>query len=94
MMNTAVTLHLPTTFEIRVPGRLNPSWVDHVDASTITYTDDEEEGPLTVVMLRNADQSALIGLINVLFGLGVPLVSVRHITNAKREEPGTGVTHP
>lgn len=79
MMQTVVTLHSPATFEVRVPGRLNPSWVDYVDASSITYTNDAEEGALTIVTLRNADQSALIGLINTLFAAGVPLVGVTHI---------------
>jgi hypothetical protein len=84
MTHTAVTLHAPTTFEICVPGRLNASWADYVDASAIAYADDEEEGPLTVITLRSADQSALIGLINMLFASGVPLVSVRHIGDSSQ----------
>jgi hypothetical protein len=79
MAHTVVNLHTPATFEIRVPGRLNPAWAEYVDANALSHVDDAEEGSLTVITLRNVDQSALIGLINMLFGWGVPLVGVRHI---------------
>lgn len=79
MLRAVVTLHSLTTYEIRVPGRLDASWADYVGANAITHTNDAEEGLLTVVTLWNADQSALIGMINMLFDSGVPLVGVRHI---------------
>lgn len=79
-----MNLYTPATFEILVSGRLSPAWMDYVDASAIAFVDDAEEGPLTVITLRDVDQSALIGLINALFEWGVPLIGVRHIRDASQ----------
>ncbi|BCX05223.1 MAG: hypothetical protein KatS3mg053_3161 [Candidatus Roseilinea sp.] len=84
MANSRLTLHALTTYEIRVPGRLDASWADYIGADAIIQADDAPEGPLTILMLRNADQSALIGLINALFASGIPLLSVQHRPEASQ----------
>lgn len=79
MPHYAVSLHSPETYEICVSGKLDLAWGDYIDAGAVSYVDDEEGGLQTVIILRDVDQSALIGLINALFGWGVPLLSVRHV---------------
>lgn len=70
-------LHSCATFEICVMGWLDAAWIDYISANEITFAEDGEKSPLTILTLQDADQSMLIGTINTLFGLGVPLVSVR-----------------
>ncbi len=82
MANPRLTPHTLTTYEIRVPGQLDASWVDYIGDDAVIQADDASEGPLTILVLRNADQSALIGLINALFSSGVPLLSVQHMPEA------------
>lgn len=66
-----------------MPGRLDASWADYIGADAIIQANDAPDGLLTILVLRNADQSALIGLINALFSSGIPLLSVQHMP-----EPG------
>ncbi len=72
-------LHSFEVFEIRVTGRLDAAWLDFIDADEITCVKGEEGSTLTILTLRGADQSMLIGTINSLFTLGMPLVSVQRI---------------
>lgn len=79
MLRSVLTLHALADFEVRVAGRLADSWKDFIDASSISFVDDAAEGPISTVILRGVDQSALIGLINALFSSGMPLLGVRRI---------------
>ncbi|MCS6847603.1 MAG: hypothetical protein RMN52_07815 [Anaerolineae bacterium] len=86
MADSRLTLHTLTTYEIHVPGRLDASWADYIGADAIIQASDASEGPLTILTLRNADQSALIGLINALFSSGIPLLSVQHTPETRQAD--------
>lgn len=94
MTDSRLTLHTLTTYEIRVPGRLDASWADYIGADAIIQANDAPEDLLTILVLRNADQSALIGLINALFSSGIPLLSVQHIPELDpQNESGIPTSH-
>ena len=57
----------------------------------ISYLDPDGLAPRTILEGRVLDQAQLIGLITQLYGLGLPLVSVQHITSAS---PGSTATIP
>ena len=68
----------PTSYEIKVPGRLDESWSDWVAGMAVHV---EGEGGATITTLRGVvtDQAALQGLLNHLYDLGLALISVNVI---------------
>ena len=66
----------PAVFGIRVNGRLRESWSDYFGAQSMSVQEDEAGRCTTLLISEPVDQAALIGMINYLYGLGLPLVSV------------------
>lgn len=63
---------MPTHYQIRVSGQLDPSWAHWFDHLTIRHDPDGNttlSGPV-------ADQAALYGLINKARNLGLTLIAV------------------
>jgi hypothetical protein len=75
-----LTLCDPAVYRIRVHGVLEPSWSELMHGmaiSTVSLLDERQrELRQTELVGKLADQAALIGLINTLYSLGLPLVSV------------------
>lgn len=68
----------PAKYRIRVKGYLPESWSDRLGGMAIT--DEGESGaPTTILCGRLLDQAALLGVLNALYGLHLPLVSVEHL---------------
>ena len=70
-----LTLDLPTTYQIKVPGELNESWADQTGDLTITFECDEDGLPIST-LTGTLDQAALQGLLRRLYSQGIPLISV------------------
>jgi hypothetical protein len=68
----------PTIYEIRIEGRLDPSWGDWFPGLAVT----PEENGDTLLTGPVADQAALHGLLRRVRDLGVPLLSINRV------EPG------
>jgi hypothetical protein len=66
----------PAVFGIRISGRLRESWSEYFGAQLISIEEDETGCYTTYLVSEPVDQSALIGMINRLNGMGLPLVSV------------------
>jgi hypothetical protein len=66
----------PAVFCIRVRGSLGESWLAYFGAQSISVDVDESGASSTTLISEPVDQAALIGMINLLNGLGLPLVSV------------------
>ncbi len=73
-----LTLYQPATYQIKVPGHLDASWVEWDEKITIT-AEFEEDGTAVTVLTGTLDQAALQGLLRRLYTLGLPLISVTHI---------------
>jgi hypothetical protein len=69
------SLHRPATYQIRVPGHVDESWLDWVEGMTI-MVESEGEGPPVTTLTGCLDQAALQGVLRRLYSLGLPLVSV------------------
>ena len=73
----------PATYQIQVQGWISERWADWFDDMTITLGDEDDAGQpggsLAVTTLTGvvADQAALLGLLQKLYTLGLPLLLVR-----------------
>ena len=71
-----VNMFDPAVYCIRVNGALGESWADFFGAQSLSVEVDEAGTSSTTLISEPVDQAALVGMINHLNGLGVPLVSV------------------
>ena len=70
----------PGRYEIRVEGRLDARWAAWFDGLALTHGSDGT----TLVHGPVADQAALHGLLQKIRDLGLPLISVNHVTPGAR----------
>jgi hypothetical protein len=68
----------PAIYQICILGTLEKQWSDYCGGMTIEYTNDPLAGALSILTGRLPDQAALIGILNALYDLGNPLVSVEY----------------
>ena len=75
----------PATYQIQVQGWISERWADWFDDMTITVNENDEDdagqpgGGLAITTLTGAvaDQAALLGLLQQLYTLGLPLLLVK-----------------
>jgi hypothetical protein len=72
----APKLGTPATYRIWIAGCLNPSWSDSFGDMAISNEGAANGSTLSVLTGMLVDQAALFGVLNELYGLGFPLVSV------------------
>jgi hypothetical protein len=80
-MSTATRLSLdsPATYVICVQGHLDKSWSDCMGGATIQAQSQPPDAPVTVLTGEFKDQAALAGVLNTLYDLGLPLLSVERV---------------
>jgi hypothetical protein len=82
-----INMFEPAVFSIRVEGRLGDSWSEYFGAQSISVEEDEAGLSSTTLISEPVDQAALVGMINLLNGLGLPLVSVECVAAAAEKGP-------
>ncbi len=73
---TKLELYQPAQYRICVQGMLDASWADIFAGLAITCDSTAGHGPLTILTGQVLDQAMLVGVLNGLYGLGLPLLSV------------------
>ena len=68
------------TCRIRVQGALDPSWSDRLGGMRITTDRREGHAPVTTLCGPLRDQAALLGVLNGLYDLHLPLLLVELLT--------------
>ena len=66
----------PATYTVRVQGSLDTSWSEYLSSAIISLESEPNEPPVTVITGEFQDQAALAGALNLLYDLGLPLLSV------------------
>jgi hypothetical protein len=66
----------PATYRISILGTLDKGRSDYYGGMSIEHDVVLNQYPITILTGRLADQAALIGVINSLYDLGCPLLSV------------------
>ena len=69
----------PATYRIRVQGRLDSSWGDRLSGMAITADTSADHPPVTILVGHLSDQAALSGVLNTLYELHLPLLSVENL---------------
>lgn len=71
-----VGLGTPATYRIVVRGCLDSSWSEQLGGLDIRVSREAQDSPLTTLTGRLADQAALFGVLDGLYGLGFTLLLV------------------
>ena len=66
----------PATYRICILGTLDKNWSDYCSGMTIEHDIVPNQYPVTILTGRLVDQAALIGVLNSLYDLGCPILSV------------------
>ncbi len=72
-------LETPATYRIRVQGLLDASWSDRLGGMAINRTTTGSKAPVTILVGHLTDQAALAGVLNALYNLHLPLLSVENM---------------
>lgn len=71
-----LTMYEPVVFQISVQGELAESWCDYFSARSIAVERSVGGNVVTTLVSEPVDQGTLVGLINSLNTLGIPVISV------------------
>jgi hypothetical protein len=69
----------PATYWISVQGHIPANWCDCLEGMTITQSPPQARPPLTTLMGELSDQAALAGVLNTLYELHLPLLTVKRL---------------
>jgi hypothetical protein len=69
----------PATYQISVQGRIDPTTSDLLGGMTISPATAEEGLPVTTMEGDLRDQAALAGVLNLLYELHLPVISVQRL---------------
>ncbi len=74
-------LHIdnPATYKICVQGYLEDVWSDRLADMTITIYEKEGTAPESILTGKVRDQAELVGVLNGLYGLRMPILAVELI---------------
>jgi len=74
-----LSLYTPATYRIQVQGQLDASWSPRLSGMAIRTAATPEQGPVTTLEGILLDQAALAGVLDTLYTLCLPVISVVHI---------------
>ena len=66
-------------YRICIVGYLDTSWSEYCGGMTIEHVSDPKFNTITLLTGRLIDQSALMGVLNSLYDIGCPILSVEYI---------------
>ena len=71
---------MPGTYRIQIQGRLDQSWSERLAGLTIMVNCELiNQATATTLFGRLRDQAALIGILNTLYDLHLPLLTVEYL---------------
>ncbi len=72
----AIPFDRPAIYQICVQGIIDPNWSDRLAGMTIRQVAEQASSPITILDGELIDQSALLGVLNSLYELHLPVLSV------------------
>ena len=74
----------PSMYQICILGTLDKKWAEYYCGMAIENVYDPKRAAMTILTGLLADQSALIGVLNALFDIGYPLLTVEYLGAAEK----------
>jgi hypothetical protein len=71
-----LNMYQPAVFCVRLQGAVGESWTDYFEAERLSVEVDAEGHAVTILTTGPVDQAGLIGILNHVNMLGLPLLSV------------------
>ena len=71
----------PGNYRVEVQGQLRADWSDRFGAMRISSPPPEADSTVTVLQGNVSDQAELAGILNTLYELHLPLLSVQYLGN-------------
>ena len=71
-------------YRIEIQGHLRPDWSDRFGAMQLVSPPPEADSTVTVLQGNVSDQAELAGILNTLYELHLPLLSVQYLGMTKR----------
>ena len=81
-------LETPATYRIRIQGQIESSWADRLGGMAITCDTCIDKPPVATLVGYLIDQAALSGVLNSLYDLQLPLLSVENLDESKAGNMG------
>jgi hypothetical protein len=80
-----IKLWTPATYCIQVEGHLDESWSDRLGGMRINARKRADQSTVTTLTGRLRDQAELTGVLNSLYELHLPILSVKNLTEKNGE---------
>ena len=80
-----IRLETPSNYRIRVQGHIGESYANRMGRMIITTAFTADGKPITILVGNIADQRTLSDILNILYDLHLPLLSVEKLTTENRE---------
>jgi len=81
-------LWTPAIYRIEVEGEVAESWADRLGAMRITTRKRKDQTTVTTLIGRVTDQAELTGVLNTLYELHLPILSVENLTDENNTRKG------
>lgn len=79
LLRNSIQFDCPATYRIAVQGRIDPNWSGRLQSMTICQSAENVDPPVTTLEGELTDQAALAGVLNTLYELHMPVVSVTRL---------------
>lgn len=76
----SLKLDNPARYRICAQGRFHPDWLDMLSGEWVITEPQLVRPDVTTLVGQVLDQAALIGVIEQLYSLGLPLLSIEYLT--------------
>lgn len=80
-MTELISFSAPAEYQITVKGNIPTLWEGRLSGMTITKQENEQNVEISMLKGILKDQSALSGVLKILFSLHLPIVSINLISN-------------
>ena len=74
-------IYQPANYSITVEGRLTDNWSDCLGGMSITKNSSGDGSVITTLEGQVRDQADLFGVLNTLYELHLPLLTVKNLSN-------------
>ena len=76
----------PATYKLIVQGWIDHAWSDRLEGMAICQATIESGSPVTILEGELSDQAALAGVLNTLYELHLPLLSLKRLRVSTTED--------